>query len=76
MAAHGVREVELDHEEGAVMTLTKQQRQAGVAESFATLRLEGMHPSPAAKRDAEDYIEGRRTLDELIADVVARHTRD
>ena len=57
------------------MTFTKQQRQAGVAESFATLRLEGMHPSPAAKRDAEDYIEGRRTLDEIIADVVARHTR-
>lgn len=58
-----------------MVTLTKQQRRAGVAEAFATLRLEGIHPSPAAIRDAEDYIEGRRTLDELIADVVARHTR-
>lgn len=57
------------------MTFTKPQRQAGVAESFATLRLEGMEPSPAAKHDADDYIEGRRTLDEIIVDVVARHTR-
>lgn len=34
-----------------------------------------MHPSTAAMRDAEDYIEGRRTLEELIDDVVARHRR-
>ena len=57
------------------MALTKEQRRAGVAESFATLRLEGMQPTPAAERDADDYIEGRRTLDEIIVDVVARHTR-
>ncbi|SDH40612.1 antitoxin VbhA family protein [Microbacterium sp. 77mftsu3.1] len=57
------------------MALTKQQRRTGVAESFATLRLAGMQPTSAAERDADDYIEGRRTLDEIITDVVARHTR-
>lgn len=53
----------------------RKERAEGVAESFATLRLEGMHPTEDVIRDAEDYIEGRRTLDELITDVVARYTR-
>lgn len=58
------------------MALTKKQRRAGVEESFASLRLEGMEPTRAAKLDADDYVEGRRSLDEIIKDVVARHTRD
>jgi hypothetical protein len=57
------------------MALTKRQRRAGVEESFATLRLEGMEPSPAARRDATDYIEGRRTLDDIIQGAVTRHKR-
>lgn len=57
------------------MALNERQRRAGVAESFATLRLEGIEPSLAAKSDADDYVEGRRSLDEILADVVARHTR-
>ncbi len=56
------------------MAMTREQRRAGVAESFATLRLEGMEPSPAAERDAEDYIEGRKDLDDIIRDAIARHT--
>lgn len=55
---------------------TRREREDGVAESFATLRLEGMEPTEDVIRDAEDYIEGRRTLDELLDDVVSRYTRD
>lgn len=57
------------------MTLSKAQRREGVEEAFASLRLDGLRPSPAAQQDAEDYIEGRRTLDEVIEDAIARHTR-
>ncbi|GAA2073837.1 antitoxin VbhA family protein [Microbacterium hatanonis] len=56
------------------MDLTPDQRRRGVEEAFASLRLDGLKPTAAALQDAEDYIEGRRTLDEIIADVVARHT--
>lgn len=58
------------------MGLTEDQRRHGVEEAFASLRLAGLNPTPAALRDARDYIEGRRSLDELIGDVVARHTRE
>jgi hypothetical protein len=55
--------------------LTREQREAGVAEPSASLRLSGMTPTPAARRDAEDYSAGRRSLEQIAADVVARHTR-
>lgn len=55
--------------------LSKAQRRVGVAEAFASCRLDGLEPSAAAIRDAEDYIEGCRSLDEIIADVIRRHTR-
>lgn len=44
-------------------------------ESMHCMRLSGLSPSHAAIRDACDYVEGRRTLDELIDDVIRRHTR-
>lgn len=47
----------------------------GVAEALHSGILDGKRPSPAAVRDGWDYIEGRRTLDEIIEDVVRRHTR-
>lgn len=53
----------------------KDRRRASVERVFDDFRLDGRAPSPAARRDAEDYIEGRRTLEEIINDVVSRHTR-
>lgn len=47
-----------------------------VAESLHDATLDGLAPSPQALRDAQDYVDGRRTLDELIEDVRQRHTRD
>lgn len=46
-----------------------------VAESLHDATLDGLKPSPQALRDAQDYVDGRRTLDELIEDVRRRHTR-
>lgn len=54
---------------------TRQQRLDGVLEAFHSCRLDGLPLSRAAVRDGWDYIEGRRTLDQLIEDVVRRHTR-
>jgi hypothetical protein len=53
------------------MDLSPEERRRGVEEAFASLRLDGLQPTAAALRDAEDDIEGRRTPDEIIADVVA-----
>lgn len=53
----------------------RKRRRASVEKVFDDFRLDGLTPSPAALRDAEDSIEGRRTLDEIIKDVVDRHTR-
>lgn len=54
---------------------SREERMNSVAEALYSGVLDGRHPSPAAIRDAWDYIDGRRTLDELIEDVVRRHTR-
>lgn len=56
-------------------SLTRAERAQGVAEFLATLRHSGLQPSAAAIRDAADYIEGRRTLDQIIEGIVARHRR-
>ncbi|MBT2496206.1 hypothetical protein J7E45_11355 [Microbacterium sp. ISL-59] len=53
---------------------TRQERLNGVLEAFHSCRLDGLKPTRAAVRDGWDYIEGRRTLDELIEDVVRRRT--
>ncbi len=55
---------------------TRQERLNGVLEAFHSCRLDGLKPTRAAVRDGWDYIEGVRTLDELIEDVVRRHTRE
>lgn len=54
---------------------TRQERVDGVVEAFHSCRLDGLAPTRGALRDACDYIESRRTLDELVDDVVRRHTR-
>lgn len=46
-----------------------------VAESLHEATLDGLKPTPQALRDAQDYVDGRRTLEELIEDVRRRHTR-
>ena len=51
-------------------------RQRNVAEALYDGTLDGKTPSADAVRDARAYIEGRRTLDELIENVRRRHTRN
>lgn len=46
-----------------------------VAESLHDATLDGLKPTPQALRDAQDYVDGRRTLDEILEDVRRRHTR-
>ncbi|MCK8468265.1 metallophosphoesterase [Microbacterium sp. KSW4-16] len=47
-----------------------------VAESLHEATLDGLKPTPQALRDARDYVDGRRTLEEILEDVRRRHTRD
>ncbi|WP_101845311.1 metallophosphoesterase [Zhihengliuella sp. ISTPL4] len=47
-----------------------------VAESLHDATLDGLRHSPEALRDAQDYVDGRRTLDEILEDVRRRHTRN
>lgn len=54
---------------------TREERLRTTAEALHSGVLDGLKPSPAAIQDAWDYIEGHRTLDEIIDDVVRRHTR-
>lgn len=47
-----------------------------VAESLHDATLDGLKPSPQALRDAQDYVDGRRSLDHILEDVRRRHTRN
>jgi hypothetical protein len=40
-----------------------------------SMAVDGVAPSSDALSDAQDYIDGRRTLDEIVEDVRRRHTR-
>lgn len=55
--------------------LTREKRAKGAAEALHSGALDGLTPTPAALQDARDYVDGRRSLDEIIEDVVRRHTR-
>ncbi|MCM3778800.1 antitoxin VbhA family protein [Microbacterium hydrocarbonoxydans] len=55
--------------------IAHEKRANGAAEALHSGVLDGLPPSPEALRDAKDYIDGRRTLDEIIEDVRRRHTR-
>ncbi|MFJ2367873.1 metallophosphoesterase [Microbacterium sp. NPDC087665] len=50
-------------------------RANSVAESLYTGVLDGLKPTPRALRDAQDYIDGLRSLEEILEDVRRRHTR-
>lgn len=54
---------------------TREQRMNSVAESLHSGVLDGLKPTPRALRDAQDYIDGLRSLEEIIEDVRQRHTR-
>jgi hypothetical protein len=54
---------------------SREERLNGVLEAFHSCRLDGLQLTRGAVRDGWDYIEGRRTLDEIVDDVVRRHTR-
>lgn len=47
-----------------------------VTESLHDATLDGLKPTFQALRDAQDYVDGRRSLEELIEDVRRRHTRN
>lgn len=51
-------------------------RRRSVAESLHDATLDGLKPTPQARRDAQDYVDGRRTLEEILEDVRRRHTRN
>ncbi|QDE35598.1 metallophosphatase family protein [Microbacterium foliorum] len=55
--------------------IDRDRRIRNVAESLHEATLDGLKPTPQALRDAQDYVDGRRTLDEIIDDVVRRHTQ-
>jgi hypothetical protein len=55
---------------------TLQERLDGVLDTFHSCRLDGPAPTRDAIRDAQYYIDGVRTLDELLEDVRRRHTRN
>lgn len=55
---------------------TREWRMNSVAESLHSGVLDGLKPTPGALQDARDYIDGVRTLEEIIDDVRRRHTRN
>lgn len=56
--------------------LTREQRIKTTAEAMHSVALDGLRPTAQARRDAQDYIDGVRTLEEIIEDVRRRHTRN
>lgn len=54
---------------------TRQERLNGVLEAFHSCQLDELRPTRDAVRDGWDYVEGRRSLDEIIEDVIQRHTQ-
>jgi hypothetical protein len=54
---------------------SREERLNGVLEAFHSCQLDGLQLTRGAVRDGWDYIERRRTLDEIIEDVRRRHTR-
>ena len=55
--------------------LTRAQRINGAAEALHSGVLDGLKPTPRALRDAQDYVDGVRSLEEILEEVRRRHTR-
>lgn len=60
----------------AVIRGMSERRTHSVAESLHDATLDGLKPTPQALQDAQDYIDGRRTLEEILEEVRLRHTRN
>lgn len=75
MVTPSLRQIRDAAERGDEHRVAREKRMKSTAESLHSGVLDGRRPSPDAIRDAQEYIDGRRTLDELIEDVVRRHTR-
>ena len=56
--------------------IDRDRRRRTVAESLHDATLDGLKPTPQALRDAQDYIDGLRSLEEILEDVRRRHTRN
>lgn len=56
--------------------IDRARRRRTVAESLHDTTLDGLKPTPQALRDAQDYIDGLRSLEEILEDVRRRHTRN
>ena len=52
------------------------ERRARVARAVASVRLEGLEPSAAAKLVFERYVSGELTADEMTAEIRALNARD
>lgn len=51
-------------------------RAEAVADALGSLRAEGLDLTPAGHEDADRYIDGELTADDLVARAVARHRHD
>jgi len=51
------------------------EREASVAQSLATVRLEGLEPTDETKALARRYVEGELTLEEMGAEIRALNAR-
>lgn len=57
-------------------SLTREKRIETTDEAVHSAVLDGLRPTTQARRDAQDYIDGVRTLEEIIEHVRRRHTRN
>lgn len=48
-------------------------RQRDVANAIASLQIENLQPSDALKRELDGYVDGRKSIAEVIAEVLRRH---
>lgn len=55
--------------------LERERRAKSVSRTIDSWAVDGLSPTPAALRDAQEYIDGHRSLEELLDEVRQRHTR-
>ncbi len=48
-------------------------RRRSVANALASVQIEKLQPSDALKRDLDGYVDGRKTITEIIDAVLRRH---
>lgn len=53
--------------------LTRDQRAESVKQTFANFALEGLHPSSQTRAGAQAYINGEKSIDQLVDETRARY---